>query len=110
MRKPKIFVTLLAALLLVAFSAVAALAAGQVFQGIAVSYDAQAKVLVLKNNEAQKNKVDKALEQVTFDLSKAKVGIPPAPGDKIRVAYEQAGDKFMAVKVMNVTKQDLRKK
>ncbi|MFH1034443.1 MAG: hypothetical protein V1806_08045 [Pseudomonadota bacterium] len=110
MRKQRILVSLLAACLLVAFSAVVALAEGQVFQGVAVSYDAQGKVMVLKNSEAQKNKVDKNLAEVTFDLSQAKVGIPPTPGDKIRVAYEMAGAKYMALKVMNVTKQDLRKK
>lgn len=109
MRKNRMLTILMAACLLVAFSAGAALAGGQVFQGSAVSYDDAKKILVLKNDEANLNKVDKNLKEVTFDLSKAKVGAPASPGDKMRVSYDMAGDKFVASKVMNVTKQDLRK-
>lgn len=109
MRKNRMLTILMAACLLVAFSAGAALAGGQVFQGSAVSYDAEKKVLVLKNDEVNLNKVDKNLKEVTFDLSKAKIGAPASPGDKMRVSYDVAGDKLVASKVMNVTKQDLRK-
>ncbi|MFY9943010.1 MAG: hypothetical protein WAK57_12620 [Desulfobacterales bacterium] len=45
-----------------------------------------------------------------FELKKAKVGIPPEPGDIVRIAYVVEGDNRMALKVMNVSKQDLRKK
>ncbi len=109
MRKNRLLPTLLAACLLLAFSAGAALAGGQVFQGTAVSFDAEKKILVLKNDEADKNKVDKNLKEVTFDLSKAKVGAPASPGDKMRVSYDVVGDKYVATKAMNVSKQDLRK-
>jgi len=37
------------------------------------------------------------------------VGLSPAPGDVIRVAYKVQGSSFLALKVMNVSKQDLRK-
>lgn len=108
MRKMRLITVLGAALVVLAFAATAL--AGEVFQGQAVSYDAAGNKLVLKNSEPDRNKVPKDQAQVTFDTSLAMVGLLPAPGDKIRVAYDQQGDKLMAVKVMNVTKQDLRKK
>ena len=45
-----------------------------------------------------------------FDLSTAKIGIPPEPGDVLRIAYVVEGSTNKALKVMNVSKQDLRKK
>lgn len=45
-----------------------------------------------------------------FDLKKAKVGIPPEPGDILRIAWVVEGNTNMALKVMNVSKQDLRNK
>ena len=45
-----------------------------------------------------------------FDLAKAKVGIPPEAGDILRIAYVVDGNTNMALKVMNVSKQDLRNK
>ena len=45
-----------------------------------------------------------------YDLSKAKVGIHPDDGDVVRIAYRIDGERKMALKVMNVTKQDLRRK
>ena len=75
--------------------------AGAVIQGKCVSYDASLKVLTLENE------LDKA--SVTFDLSKAKIGLKPEPGDVIRVAFVKEGAKNMALKVMNVTKQSLKK-
>jgi hypothetical protein len=75
--------------------------AGVVIQGKCVSYDKASKVLTLENE------ADKA--NVTFDLSKAKIGLLPEPGDVIRVVFIKEGDKNMALKVMNVTKQSLKK-
>jgi len=46
-----------------------------------------------------------------FDVSKAKIGIVPQPGDILRIAYEKTDGKVKkAIRVMNVSKQDLRKK
>ena len=45
-----------------------------------------------------------------FDLSQAKIGLKPEPGDVLRIAYVIEGEKNLALKVMNVSKQDLRKK
>ena len=36
--------------------------------------------------------------------------IPPEPGDILRIAFVVEGEKKKAAKVMNVSKQDLRKK
>lgn len=46
----------------------------------------------------------------TYDISTSKVGLEPEPGDILRIAYLTEGDKRVALKVMNVSKQDLRKK
>ncbi|WP_029459971.1 hypothetical protein [Solidesulfovibrio alcoholivorans] len=48
--------------------------------------------------------------QNVFDVSNAKVGITPEPGDIVRIAFTLEGDTRKAAKVMNVSKQDLRKK
>jgi hypothetical protein len=46
-----------------------------------------------------------------FDISNAKIGIDPQPGDILRIAYMKADGKLKkALRVMNVSKQDLRKK
>ena len=37
------------------------------------------------------------------------MGLNPAPGDVIRVAYKVEGNSFLALKLMNVSKQDLSK-
>jgi hypothetical protein len=44
-----------------------------------------------------------------YDVSTAKIGIRPEPGDVLRIVYEEIGNTRRAIKVMNVTKQDLRK-
>ena len=45
-----------------------------------------------------------------YDLSKAEVGVPAAVGDILRIAFKVKGNERTAVKVMNVSKQDLMKK
>ena len=52
---------------------------------------------------------DTGIESV-YDVSQAKIGIPPEPGDILRIAFTVEGEKKKAAKVMNVSKQDLRKK
>jgi hypothetical protein len=37
------------------------------------------------------------------------IGIPPEAGDVLRIAYDVKGTDRVALRVMNVTKQDLRK-
>lgn len=45
-----------------------------------------------------------------YDVSKAKVGILPEPGDVLRIAFDIKADQKVALKVMNVSKQDIRRK
>jgi hypothetical protein len=48
--------------------------------------------------------------QATFQVGGAMMGIPPEAGDILRMAYTVNGSERVALKVMNVSKQDLRKK
>lgn len=45
-----------------------------------------------------------------YDASGALIGASPKPGDVLRIAYEVKGTQRVALKVMNVTRQDLMKK
>ncbi len=45
-----------------------------------------------------------------YNASKAQIGAPPEVGDILRIAYEVKGTERVAIKVMNVTRQDLMKK
>jgi hypothetical protein len=45
-----------------------------------------------------------------YDFSKAELGVPAAVGDVLRIAFVVKGNERMAIKVMNVSKQDLMKK
>jgi len=45
-----------------------------------------------------------------YDFSKAEIGVPAAVGDVLRIAFKVKGNEKMAVRVMNVSKQDLMKK
>jgi len=44
------------------------------------------------------------------DVKTAKIGIKPEPGDILRIAFVVDGGTKRVLKVMNVSKQDLRKK
>jgi len=72
-----------------------------VAQGVCLSYDAPAKTLILRNE------LDN--QEIVFDLAEAQVGILPQQGDVVRVAYQRAGQKNTARRVMNVTRLDIRK-
>jgi len=45
-----------------------------------------------------------------YNLANALIGMTPAMGDILRIAYEMKGNERMAIRVMNLTKQDLMKK
>lgn len=45
-----------------------------------------------------------------YNLSKALIGMTPTVGDILRIAYEVKGNERIAIRVMNVSKQDLMKK
>ena len=88
--------------------------AAEVIQGACVSYDAGNHTLVVEEydlNFTPENKYGQATGiESTFDTATAKVGIEPEPGDILRIAFVLDGDAKTALKVMNVSKQDLRKK
>ena len=80
---------------------------GRVYQGVCLKYSATEHILELKNTQPQLNPIPG--ETAVFNLASAKVGLAPGPGDVIRVAYTAQGNSFLALKVMNVSKQDLSK-
>jgi hypothetical protein len=78
-----------------------------VYQGKCLRFSEADLVLELKNTQPELNPIPG--ETAVFNLARAKVGLPPALGDVIRVAYKIEGKSFLALKLMNVSKQDLRK-
>lgn len=73
--------------------------APRVVQGAVVSYEASSQTLVMK---------DETRPGVTLRVSLvgAEVGAEAAPGDTVRVAYREIGSRPVAIRVMNVTRQD----
>ncbi len=89
--------------------------AAEVAQGKCLEYDQGKKELTIQEYNTEFSKEmpygKPTLGVSRFDVSNAKIGIIPQPGDILRVAYEKASGKLKkALKVMNVSKQDLRKK
>jgi hypothetical protein len=87
--------------------------AAEVAQGKCVAYDKARNEISIEEYDTNFSKAapygrptGKILK---FDVAKAKIGIVPQPGDILRIAYDADG-KMKAIKVMNVSKQDLRKK
>ncbi|MEF2144302.1 MAG: hypothetical protein V3573_02550 [Desulfovibrionaceae bacterium] len=107
----KIIASLAALLLIVAFAASAM--AAEVAQGRCVSIDSQTLVIEeydLVRTVENKNYGNPTGIESTFDVTAAKIGIPPEPGDILRIAYDVKDNTKKALKVMNVSKQDLSKK
>jgi hypothetical protein len=73
--------------------------APNVVQGTVVRYDASEKLLLLR---------DERPPQATMEISiaEAEVGADPGPGDTVRIAYRLSGDRPVATRVMNLTRQD----
>lgn len=107
----KIIATITTLLLVAAFAASAM--AAEVAQGRCVSSDAQTIVIEefdTVKTDANKNYGNPTGIETAFDSSAAMIGIPPEPGDILRIAYDVKGNAKHAIKVMNVSKQDLTKK
>lgn len=89
------------------------LPAAEIDQGKCVAYDEQKQLLTIEEydlNFSPGNKYGRPTgKQNVYNLIKAKIGIPPAVGDIMRIAYEQKGNERLAIKVMNVSKQDIMK-
>ena len=100
--------------LIVAVCFAAPVMAANVSHGKCVTNDEKAKTITIEEYDLTKtpeNKYGKPTgKQTTFDVSEALLGIKAAPGDVLRIAWQEKGDKKMAIRIMNVTKQDIMKK
>jgi hypothetical protein len=100
----------LTALVLVAIPAMASTVA----QGKCINYDTDKKILVIEEYNTKFSPEHKfgqpTGQQSTYDVSDALIGAKPEPGNIMRIAYDEASGKKKAIRVMNITKQDLMKK
>lgn len=110
----KRFGYILMMLALLALLLPAAAFSAEVAQGICKEYSEANHKLVIEEydtNFSPENKYGVPTGIITeFELSTAKVGLTPVEGDILRVAYVLSGNTKSAVKVMNVSKQNLMKK
>ncbi len=110
--RTKIFVFIVG-LLLTVWLALPATAA-DVAQGKCLSYDDQKKQLTIQEYDTRFSKEHQygmpTGENTSFDTSEALIGITPEPGDIVRIAYNKKGKIRQAIRIMNVSRQDLRKK
>jgi len=111
--KNKVLLCLLSLALMVVFSASPLLAA-EVSQGKCVAVDTENNVITIEEydtNFSTEFPYGKPTGvQSVFNVAKAQIGMKPEPGDILRLAYVVKGTDKVAIKVMNVSKQDLRKK
>lgn len=88
--------------------------ASEVVQGKCLEYNTEVKIIKLEEFDTNFSKEAPYGQSTSivseFDFSKAKIGITPEPGDILRIAFKINGDAKKAIKIMNVSKQDLRKK
>jgi hypothetical protein len=100
-------------LIILFFSGPASFAA-EVAQGKCVAYDKAKNEISIEEYDTNFSKAapyGRPTGTISkFDIAKAKIGIAPQPGDILRIAYTADGKTKKAIKVMNVSKQDLRKK
>jgi hypothetical protein len=110
--KSKIFCCVIG-LVLALCLAVPAMAAS-VSQGKCITYDKDKKVITIEDYDTNFSKEHKygnpTGKQSTYDLTGALVGVVPAPGDIVRIAYDEKDGKRHAIRIQNVSKQDLMKK
>jgi hypothetical protein len=102
------------ALILALCLAVPAMADSIVAQGKCITYDKDKHVVTIEDYDTDftpEHKYGKPTgKQSTYDTTGTLIGVVPAPGDVLRIAYEAKGDQRHAIRIMNVTKQDLMKK
>ena len=97
----------------VALIAPAAMAA-EVVQGECVAIDEENKTYTIEVYDTNIDRYNpygtSTNETIVIDYSKGNIGKDPEIGDILRVAYKVEGTDNMAIRVMNVTKQDIMKK
>jgi hypothetical protein len=103
-----------AALILAVFCSFSVAMAAEVSQGKCVNYDKEKKVITIEEYNTNFSKSAPYGEPTgvvaAYNVATAMIGIPPEPGDILRFAYDVNGTERVAIRVMNVSKQDLRKK
>ncbi len=96
------------------FCLASALMAAEVSQGVCKSFNKATNTITLEEYNTTFTKKDPYGEPTgvvtDFNVANALIGIPPEPGDVLRIAYDVKGTDRVALKVMNVSKQDLSKK
>jgi len=107
--------TMLCLMVLLAFGTAGTMAAAaEVSQGKCITYDREKGVITMEEydiNFSAAAPYGQPTGRITaYQAGKALIGLPPEPGDILRIAYKTQGDAKVALKVMNVSKQDLRKK
>jgi len=102
-----------AGIVVLLFALAGAAWAGEVSQGRFVSTGAAPTLFVLEEydtNFSTEHPYGMPTGIVSeFDVAQAKIGIKPEPGDILRIVYTDQGGQMKALKVMNVSKQNLRK-
>ena len=88
--------------------------AADVVQGKCLEYNKEADILRVEEYDTNFSADFKYGHptgiETQLDTSKAQVGVLPEVGDIVRVAFEANGSSKSALKIMNVSKQDLMKK
>jgi hypothetical protein len=112
MRKKKTLGAILSTIWLLGLAATGVCA--EVSQGKCVKFDESSKVITLEEYDTDfspEHPYGRPTGATSlYDASRALIGASPKPGDVLRIAYEIKGTERLAVKVMNVTRQDLMKK
>lgn len=96
------------------FCLVGMAAAAEVSQGKCISYDKERKLIAIEEYDINFSKEfpygRPTGTQSEYDVATAQIGIVPEAGDILRLAYDIKGTTKVALRVMNVSKQDMRKK
>ena len=109
MKKVQCFLACVSLLLLTVSLAVA----GEVAQGKCVGFDQKGMIITIEEYDLQFSKEHPygrpTGKQSSYKVADAQIGITPQQGDILRIAYALKGNDRVAYKVMNVSKQDLKK-
>jgi hypothetical protein len=89
--------------------------AANVAQGKCITFDLQSKTVTIEEydlNFSKENPYGKSTgKQGVYKLIDATlIGANPDPGNILRIAFEEKGGEKTALKIQNVTKQDIMKK
>jgi len=113
MSKNKLLATVLTVALAIALIVPAAMAA-EVVQGTCVAIDKENKTYTIELYDTTKDKDNphgkSTGETFVVNYSKSLIGKDPEIGNILRIAYNVEGTENMALRIMNVTKQDIMKK